>query len=304
MPVVKKAVIPVAGYGTRHYPATKIVKKELFPILDRSGFTKPLIQVIIEEAVDSGIEEICLITQSGDEQLFKGYFNTDVPSYLEEHLSGLSVLDKISDRIRELGQRIIYVEQESQQGYGHAVYCSRDFVGKDSFLLLLGDHIYHSYSEKPCAQQLMETYASYHSSISAVTRTKESQLHLFGTIGGERPSPDSRVIKIRKIKEKPPLSYAKLHLRVFGMPHDEYLCWFGQHIFTQSIFDALKYQIDKNIRERGEIQLTSAQELVLHAEGKYLAYETDGIRYDTGEPIAYAETLGAYYKKAERKCTN
>ena len=112
---VLKAVIPVAGYGTRHYPVTKIVKKELFPIVDRSGFTKPLIQVIVEEAVHSGIEEICLITQPGDEKIFKAYFNTEIPPSLKENLSGLEVLSK---KIRALGRRITYVEQDSQQGFG------------------------------------------------------------------------------------------------------------------------------------------------------------------------------------------
>ncbi len=293
MATIRKAIIPIAGHGTRHFPATAIIKKELFPIIDGNGCTKPLIQIIAKEAVTAGVEQLALVVQPGDDVLFRQYFESEIlPKYLRESSSAQKMLSDI----RELGRRITYIDQPSQEGFGHAVYCAKDWAGKEPFLLLLGDHVYVSYTNVPCARQLVAIYATYNTTVSAVTRTPASMLYAFGTVGGKRKSENSRVLRVAKIKEKPALGYAKLHLRVADLPEDEYLCFFGQHIFSPSIFDALKYQIDNNIRYNGEIQLTSAQELMLRAEGNYLAYETAGERFDTGEPKAYAKTLHRYYR--------
>ena len=124
---VRKVVIPAAGFGTRLFPASKAVKKELFPIVDQDGRAKPAIMVIIEEAVNSGIEEICLIVQSGDRQLFEDFFKTSPPI---ENFSKLSKEDQeYCQYLMDLGNRISFVEQETQDGFGHAVYCAREWVG-------------------------------------------------------------------------------------------------------------------------------------------------------------------------------
>ena len=291
--MLRKAVIPAAGYGTRMYPASKAFKKEFFPIVDKDGYAKPAIQMIIEEAVESGIEEVCLIVQKGGEEDFKSYFNEPVPSDLWERLSKLPWAVEQTEKLRDLGRRLHYVVQEEQKGFGHAVYCTRDWVAGEPFLLMLGDHIYESHGGIRCARQLLEVFSRLAKSTSAVRRTPEDELHLFGTIGG-MPAPNKpRLYQVTELKEKPSPEYAREHLTIKGIPPGEYLCIFGQYALTPTIFDCIQYHIDNDILERGEIQLTNALDRLRKQEG-YYAYETDGERYDIGTPEVYAKTMGSY----------
>lgn len=294
---ITKAVIPVAGYGTRLYPATKIFKKEFFPIVDREdGYAKPVVQLIIEEAIKSGIEEVCLIVQEGDEKIFRSYF--DEPPADEELRLKLESLDwasKLSKRTSELGKRISYAVQKEQEGYGHAVYCAKNWVNDNPFLLLLGDHIYKSYTDKRCARQILDMFEKFGSSVIAVQRTPEELLSLFGTIAAERHEDNPRLYRVSEIKEKPSVDYAREHFQIEGLESGQYLCMFGQYALTPGLFDCLKYQIDNDIRERGEIQLTSALELLRQDEVNFYAYETNGKGYDIGNPVAYVQTVSEYH---------
>ena len=277
---VRKAVIPVAGYGTRLYPASKAIKKELFPIVDTDGMAKPLIQVIIEEAIGSGIEEICLIVREDEREAFVKYFDEPVSPELERRLSERPWAVEESRKVSELSRRISYIIQREQEGFGHAVYCAKDWVGDEPFLLMLGDHVYISDSNVRCVQQLMNVFHELGGNVCAVMRTLEDMLHLFGTVAGKQMPDHPRVYHVLEIKEKPSVEYAEMHLQTEGIPVGEYLCFFGQYILTPDLFQYIKYLIDKDIRERGEIQLT--------------AYEIDGHRYDTGVPISYANTVHAF----------
>jgi len=291
--MLRKAVIPAAGHGTRMYPATKAFKKEFFPIVDKDGYAKPAIQLIIEEAVESGIEEVCLIVQKGGEEYFKSYFNEPISPDVWQRLSKLPWAVEQTEKLLDLGRRLHYVVQEEQKGFGHAVYCTRDWVADEPFMLMLGDHIYASYSGIRCARQLLEVFSELKKSTSAVRRTPESELHLFGTIGGI-PVPDkARLYEVTELKEKPSPAYAQGHLTIEGIPSGEYLCIFGQYALTPTIFDCIQYHIDNEILEKGEIQLTNALDLMRKQEG-YYAYETDGERYDIGTPEVYAKTMGSY----------
>ncbi len=291
---VRKAVIPVAGFGTRLYPASKAIKKELFPIIDTDGMAKPLIQVIIEEAVESGIEEICLVVREDEKQAFMAYFDEPVSPELEQRLSERSWAVEESKRVLELSRRISYIIQREQKGFGHAVYCAEDWVGDEPFLLMLGDHVYISNSKVRCVKQLVDVFHQLGGNISAVMRTLEDVLHLFGTVAGKQMADNSRVYEVTEIKEKPSLEYAEMRLRTDGVPLGEYLCFFGQYILTPDIFTYIKHLVDKDIRERGEIQLTSALEMARKDLGVFYAYETDGQRYDTGVPLSYANTVNAF----------
>lgn len=292
---VRKAVIPVAGYGTRLYPASKAIKKELFPIIDSDGMIKPLIQVIIEEAVESGIEEVCLVVREGEKESFVNYFEKPSPPELERRLSELPWAIEESERLAMLASRLSYVTQKEQLGFGHAVYCARDWVGDEPFILMLGDHVYISDSDVRCVQQLMDAFHKLGENVCAVMRTLEDMLHLFGTVAGRKVSP--RVYQLTEIKEKPSVEYAEKHLRTEGVPLGEYLCFFGQYILTPDVFEYIKYLLSNDIRERGEIQLTSALEMARKERGKFYAYETDGYRYDTGVPISYANTVTAFARR-------
>lgn len=295
---ITKAVIPVAGFGTRLYPATKIFKKEFFPIVAREdGYAKPAVQIIIEEAVKSGIEEVCLIVQEGDEKVFRSYFNQPpVPEKLRMKLDSLDWAANLSKQILELGKRISYAVQEKQEGYGHAVYCAKNWVNGEPFLLMLGDHIYKSYTDTRCTKQILDMFEKFGENVIAVQRTPEELLPLFGTIAGKRHKDNSRLYRVSEIKEKPVIDYARKHLQVDGLEKGQYLCMFGQYALTPGLFDCLKYQINNDIREKGEIQLTSALELLRQDEKDFYAYETDGKGYDMGNPKAYVQTMSEYLK--------
>src|SRR5947199_7167183 len=150
MSKVRKAVITAAGKGTRQYPASTAVQKEMFPMVDRDGLTKPVIQIIGEEAIDSGIEEICIITQSGEEQEYRDYFrrmsNEEARAFRGKDWAILE-----SEKLGAFGDRLYFAEQTSPEGFGHAVYQAKKFVGDEPFLLLLGDHIYISDIKDRCA---------------------------------------------------------------------------------------------------------------------------------------------------------
>lgn len=295
---ITKAVIPVAGYGTRLYPATKVFKKEFFPIIDREdGYAKPVVQIIIEEAIESGIEEVCLIVQEEDEKVFRSYFDEPpVPEKLRLKLDNLDWASKLSKRILDLGKRISYAVQEKQEGYGHAVYCAKDWVNDEPFLLMLGDHIYKSYTDKRCARQILDMFEKFGNSVIAVQRTPEEFLPLFGTIAAERCKDNPKLYRVSEIKEKPSIDYARKHFQIDGLEKGQYLCMFGQYALTPELFDCLKYQLDNDIREKGEIQLTGALELLRQDEKDFYAYETDGKAYDIGIPTAYVKTLSDYLR--------
>jgi len=300
MNTVRKAVIPAAGHGTRLYPATKAVKKELFPIVDRDGIVKPAIQRIVEEAVGAGIEQVCLIVQREDRELFEGYFSGTLRPDLEQAVAKMPTAKKQSDDLARLARNISYVTQEVQEGFGHAVYCARDWVGDEPFLLMLGDHLCVSRHSIPCASRLVALLNRYDKSILAVKRTPEADVLSFGTIRGVSYEDEPGVFDVLEIKEKPTMAYAREYLRTDGLPVGEYLCLFGQYLLFPAIFDFIKFHIDKNIRENGEIQLTNALELMRKESGGLYAYETEDERYDIGKPHGFVKAVAAFSRIAPR----
>lgn len=285
---VRKAVITAAGMGTRHFPATATIQKELFPLVDRDGTTKPTLQIIVEEAVEAGIEQVCIVTSPASLPQLQRHFSPLSPE-VAPYLRGRSWALEEAARLESLSKRIEYVVQETQEGYGHAVYCARSFVGEEPFLLLLGDHVYISDAKKNCSRQLIDVYAQYGCAVSGVQRTPEDLLHLFGTLTGARIADDPDVYEVTRIEEKPSIDFAEEHLRTPGLSRGQYLCFFGMHVFPPAIFDCIRHHIDHDIRQRGEIQLTSAQDL-LRARERYLAAEITGERYDMGVPFGYVQT--------------
>lgn len=297
MSKVKKAVIPAAGYGTRLYPASKVIKKEFFPIVDRDGMTKPIIQVIIEEAINSDIEEVCIIIREDEQQTFLKYFNEHENLGFEKRISELPWASNESKRLIELSKRISYVIQKKQSGFGHAVYCAKEWVGDEPFLLMLGDHVYISNANVRCAKQIIDIFNKLNENVCAVMRTPEDMLHLYGTVGGKSIPDYKRLYEALEIKEKPTIEYAERNLQTDNIPLGEYLCFFGQYILMPDLFDYIKYLIDNDIKERGEIQLTSALEMARKQRGIFYVYETDGKRFDTGVPFSYANTVTEFAKR-------
>jgi len=285
---VRKAVITAAGLGTRHYPATQTIQKEMMPLVDRDGTTKPTIQIVLEEALEAGVEEFCLVTAPETEAQFRAHFRGLTGGEAARYRGKQWALEQ-SERLEELRERLTFAVQERAEGYGHAVYCARDFVGDEPFLLLLGDHIFISGTKKPCSRQVIDVHLEHGTPISGVHRTSEDLLHLFGALTGRRVSTDPHVYEVSLICEKPTLEYAEEHLRTHGLGRGEYLCFFGVHVLPPALFELLEHHIRADLRERGEIQLTSALEM-LRGRMRYLAAEVDGARYDMGVPFGYIQT--------------
>jgi UTP-glucose-1-phosphate uridylyltransferase/mevalonate kinase len=290
---VRKAIIPAAGFGTRLFPATKAVKKELFPIVDQDGIAKPAILYIVEEALNAGIEEVIIIVQEHDLDAFQSFFNVQITV---ENFNKLSPrFQEYAQRIIEIGRRVSFVTQEMQEGFGHAVYCAKDAVGNEPFLLMLGDHLYRSEGEHSCATQLIEAYKQHRISILGLRRTPEDQVENFGTVGGVWIE-DHHLLNVTQFVEKPTVDYARNNLRVSGLPENEYLTVFGQYIIKPEIFDFLEEHIVNNVRERGEFQLTSALDRLRRTDG-FQGLMMEGQRFDIGLPEHYLATLRSFHKE-------
>jgi UTP--glucose-1-phosphate uridylyltransferase len=290
MPKVRKAVITAAGRGTRQYPASTAVQKEMFPLVDRDGLTKPIIQIIGEEALDSGIEEICIVTQPGEEKQYREYFRR-LDADMVKSFRGKDWAIVESEKLGRFGERLHFAEQHSPEGFGHAVYQAKQFVGDEPFLLLLGDHVYISDTKDRCARQLISVFEKNSlDALSAVQPTLERLLHLFGVIRGLPLEPEKGIYKADLILEKPTIETARKTLVTPGQPAGNYLAHFGMHVFSPQIFDSLEYLIKNNLKEKNEIQLTSAQEHMRQNTEKYWCLVSFGQRYDTGIPYGLMET--------------
>ncbi|BAY30354.1 UTP-glucose-1-phosphate uridylyltransferase [Nostoc carneum NIES-2107] len=289
MPInqVRKAVIPAAGFGTRLFPATQVVKKELFPIIDQDGRAKPVILAIVEEAISAGIAEVGIVVQPDDLGVFTDLFKNPPPEELWQKLSPAN--QEYSQYLQELGEKVVLLTQTQQEGYGHAVFCAKDWVQNEPFLLMLGDHIYKSDIDKSCARQMVELYAQVNQSVVSLTTMPAAIINKAGCVAGMWQEFNS-LLQISQLAEKPSIDYARQHLRVEGMAEDEFLCVFGLYILTPKIFDYLAQSIQENLRYRGEFQLTTCLDQLCQAEGM-TGYVMKGKCFDTGLPDTYRQTL-------------
>ncbi len=287
---VRKALIPAAGFGTRLFPASKAMKKELFPVIGRDGKIKPAILTIIEEALSAGIEEIGIIIQSADKTIFEEFFY--MPPTIENYNKLSKENQAYSEYLLDIGHKIKLIEQKTQDGFGHAVYCAKEWVGNEPFLLMLGDHIYASEIEISCAGQIVEVFERRGHSVVGLKKTPEDEIRHYGCVTGKWDIKDKE-ITITEFYEKPDTEYARRHLHIEGMKDNLYLTVFGMYILTPKIFDLLEENIKHNIRERGEFQLTSCLDKLRQEEG-FAGYIVKGRRFDIGLPEAYRQTVIDY----------
>jgi UTP-glucose-1-phosphate uridylyltransferase len=289
-PKVRRALIPAAGFGTRLFPASKATKKELFPIVDRDGVAKPAILLIVEEALEAGIEEVVIVVQPDDLQEFRSFFTAQVSIENYNKLSPAS--QAYARRILEIGRHVRFVTQNTQEGFGHAVYCAREALGCEPFLLMLGDHIYRSTGTTSCARQVVEAYQQSGTSVVGLRPTAESEIGSFGVATGVWTQ-SGRRLNITEFAEKPTIDYAREHLRVPGLAASDYLTVFGQYVIKPLLFEYLEEHIRHNVRERGEFQLTSALDRLRQEDG-FHGVIVEGRRFDIGLPTYYIETLTTF----------
>jgi UTP--glucose-1-phosphate uridylyltransferase len=260
---VRKAIIPAAGLGTRFLPATKAQPKEMLPIVD-----KPTLQYIIEEAVDSGIEEILIITGRNKKSI-EDHFDKSVELELELQAKGkydlLAEVRKISDMVN-----IHYIRQKEPKGLGHAIYCAKSFIGNEPFAVMLGDDIVEN--AKPCLKQMMEMYEQYKTTILGVQEIPKEDVHKYGILDGKYI--EDRVYKVKDLVEKPSVEEAPSNIAISG-----------RYIINPAIFEILE---QTKPGKGGEIQLTDALKELAQREAIY-AYNFEGRRYDVGDKQGYLE---------------
>jgi UTP--glucose-1-phosphate uridylyltransferase len=287
---IRKAVVPIAGLGTRLFPASHACKKELFPIVGPDGIARALLHYQVMDLIEAGIEQICVIVQPGEDRLVANYFQGPGAAYLkclEKHPD----LAQEAERMCAAMERISFAVQERQEGYGHAIYQSKAFSHGDPVLLCLGDHLFRG-SEVSCHSQLMQAYEVCEGkSVSAVNRIHADDLKGYGTIAGKRLSTNPDLIDVSLIIEKPLPEVAREKLWVDGLKTGEFLGWFGMHALSPSIYDVLGEMIAKDIRQKGEFQLTYAQELERQREGYRALEMRDGKRFDFGTPQDFVKSV-------------
>ena len=293
---VRRAIIPVAGFGTRLYPATRALKKDFFPIPCPDGMVRPVILILLEELVKSGIEEICLVLGSEEErQQYADYFERPLS---DEHLRKLNPeAQEYENRILDIGKRLHYVYQREKRGFGHAVFQAAQFARNEPVLLLLGDTIYRSDSNKPCALQLIEEYERYNSLMVSIHSIPLLDVSHYGILHGVWEDKDNTILNVDVMHEKPKSSYAEEFLGVRNKQGEkEYYSVFGQYILTPEVFaqlheDIMKKEIDGD--HVSEIELTSALEAVRQRSGM-MGVRLKGRMFDMGNPAALTRCVEEY----------
>ncbi|MDD7340221.1 MAG: UTP--glucose-1-phosphate uridylyltransferase GalU [Eubacteriales bacterium] len=262
--MIRKAIIPAAGLGTRMLPQTKASPKEMIPIFD-----KPTLQYIVEEAYESGITDILIITGRNKNSI-EDHFdrNIELEKSLEE--SGkfeiLKEINKISDMVN-----IYYIRQKAPLGLGHAILCAESFAGGEDVAVLLGDDIV--YSKEPCLKQLMNAYDETGKSILGVGLVAKEDTSKYGIIAYDEKV-NERLYKVKSIVEKPDIDKAPSNIAVLG-----------RYILKNDIFGLLK---NTKPGKNGEIQLTDAIDMLLKEDDIY-AYVFEGHRYDLGSKLGFIQ---------------
>ncbi|MBX3748158.1 MAG: UTP--glucose-1-phosphate uridylyltransferase [Verrucomicrobiae bacterium] len=241
---IAKAVITAAGRAQRSLPLQSLV--------DRDGQSKTALAIIIEEALTAGVRQVGVVIAPGDHDAFLAAAGP--------HASKLQ-----------------FIEQSHAGGFGQAVLSARDFIGPNPFLLLVGDHLYVSNSDRPCARQLVEVAAAQRCAVSAVQGTHESKLPFYGAVGGRRLQTPESLYEITEVIEKPTPTDAEQHLLVPGLRAGHYLCFFGMHVLTPLVMELLA----KTAPLGPNLQLSPALAALARRE-RYLAFETRGRRFDIG----------------------
>lgn len=268
---IRKAVLPVAGFGTRVLPATKAIPKELLPVVDR-----PALQYVVDEAIEAGIEHIVFITGRGKGAI-EDYF--DLHFELETNLRGkaskAAILADV-EKTRLPAGGASFTRQQEALGLGHAIWCARDIIGDEPFAILLPDVIVKA--EKSCLAQMVEAYAETGGNIIAVDPVPEERVSSYGVIApkGERNGP---LIEMSAMVEKPPREEAPSNLAITG-----------RYILQPEIFGLLA---DQGAGAGGEIQLTDAMARLMEMQ-RFFAYEFDGAPYDCGSKLGYFEAVLAH----------
>ena len=243
---VRKAVITAAAPDQNRLPLQQLV--------DRDGNDKTALQLIVEETLAAGVEEICVVIKPGDQTAYE--------QAAGNHLSSL-----------------VFVPQPEPLGYAHAISQAKSFIGDDPFLHLVGDHLYLSNTDQPCAKQLIRVATEFECAVSAVQATRENKLPYFGIVSGTHVPRRDGLFEVERVVEKPTPTFAEQELITPGLRSGHYLGFFGMHVLTGEVMAA----IDQLLAEGGAAKPTlSDAASILSTRQRYLAYQVQGTRYNLG----------------------
>ena len=242
---VRKAVITAAGPHQRTLP--------LQTLIDRDGVEKPILRIVLEEVLSANIEHASVVIAPGDEKLY-------------------------AQAAGDLAPMVRFVEQPEPRGYGHAIYCARQFTGDEPFLHLVGDHVYLSTAQNGCARRLVALAERESCTVSSVQPTRENQIGRFGAIGGQHVAGSEGVYRVETVLEKPTPTQAEEQLIVAGLRAGHYLCFFGMHVLTAGVMELLEREIRSG---EGRASLSTVLDTLAKRE-QYLALEETNRRYDVG----------------------
>jgi UTP--glucose-1-phosphate uridylyltransferase len=243
-----KAVITAGNPAEQYIP--------LQTITDSHGETKPALQIILDDLFSAGLESAAIVIVPGSRNAYA------------------AAAGPYKDRVQ-------FIEQEEPRGYGHAIWCAREYTGDDSFVLLLGDHLYLAHDEDSSVKQLLTIAAQHSCMVSAVQATHESQLHLYGTVGASRVPGSDTKFEVHTIMEKPTPTLAEQDLIIPGLRHGNYLCFFGTHVFSSKVMHLLDARVS-TLLPGATLDLSSTLNAIADGE-KYLAVQIDGTRFNLGE---------------------
>lgn len=290
---VRKAVIPLAGFGTRVFPATKCIKKCFLPVLDKNGILKPALLIMLEQLIEAGIEEICLVIGEDEKQEFDSFFG---PLSQENYEKLPNDKKQLQREIRDIKNRITYVEQRERLGFGHAVWLCRKFTQDEPVLLLLGDFLYKSNQPVNCCNQIINAFVERGKTMVSIQEVPVEKIEHYGILCGKWENPEETIMQVDKMVEKPTCDFGREYLGVESSKREtQYYATFGQYVLTTEVFDELEKLVKTSNNNGEEIQLTTALAKVSNTVGLD-AFLPDGKSYDIGLPEEYYHSFVEYCK--------
>ena len=290
---VRKAIIPLAGHGSRMYPVSKVIPKELMPIVTDAGYAQPALMVLLEELDEAGIEQIALIIKPGNRPVYENLF-TPLIYDISEYPLPIQVME---DRLTRLREKIVFIEQPKALGFAHAVHQSKTFARGEPVLLCLGDHIYQSHITTSCTQQLVDTYADTGELTVGIGEVPLERVSHYGIVYGELYETDERnMMQMKLVVEKPSIEEALEYLTIYDPEAKRSILFnfFGQYLITNDVYEELEKMLDQ--AGMREVQFTEVLQRVIQKHGGS-AVLIKGQHYDIGIPEAYRQTVAEFARK-------
>ncbi len=289
--LVKRAVIPLAGYGTRVFPATKAMKKGMMPVVDTDGMLKPSLFIMIEHLLEAGIDEIALVIGENEREEYEHLF-----APIDEGLRHRLPKEKrdYADMIERFSNHITYIVQHEKLGFGHAVWLTKEFADGAPVLLLLGDFLYRSDTTELCCTQVINAYRQTGRPLVSVAETPLNEVGHYGIVHGQWKDTAETLMEVDSIVEKPTDDYAGEYLGVMNSRKEKkYYKVFGQYVLTKEVYEELDREISEGRLRNGEFQLTDALDAIRNTAG-LSAFRPAGRSFDLGLPEKYRSTVWGY----------